>query len=122
MNWSDRITLDAAVPAGKPVIRGSRLAVDFIVGLLGQGWTEADILRNYPGITHDDIAACLQYASEILQSEKVYPVAIAWRCDSLRMKIFLAMQLLLFVPQGTMFCGSERMRRALPIKMYFRAV
>jgi uncharacterized protein (DUF433 family) len=77
MNWRDRITLDTAVLAGKPVIRGSRLAVDFIVGLMGQGWTEADILRNYPGITHDDIAACLQYASEILQSEKVYPAAIA---------------------------------------------
>ena len=77
MNWRDRITLDVAVLAGKPVVRGSRLAVDFIVGLLGQGWTEADILRNYPGITHDDIAACLQYASEILQSEKVYPAAIA---------------------------------------------
>ena len=77
MNWRDRITLDAAVLAGKPVVRDSRLAVEFIVGLLGQGWTEADILRNYPGITHDDIAACLQYASEILQSEKVYPAAIA---------------------------------------------
>jgi uncharacterized protein (DUF433 family) len=77
MNWRDRITLDTAVLAGKPVIRGSRLAVDFIVGLMGQGWTEADILRNYPGLTHDDIAACLQYASEILQSEKVYPAAIA---------------------------------------------
>ena len=77
MNWKDRITLDAAVLTGKPVIRGSRLAVDFIVGLLGQGWTEADILRNYPGITHEDIAACLQYASEILQSERVYPAAIA---------------------------------------------
>jgi uncharacterized protein (DUF433 family) len=77
MNWRDRITLDTAVLAGKPVVRGSRLAVDFIVGLMGQGWTEADILRNYPGITHDDIAACLQYASEILQSEKVYPAAIA---------------------------------------------
>ena len=77
MNWRDRITLDAAVLAGKPVVRGSRLAVDFIVGFLGQGWTEADILRNYPGITHDDIAACLQYASEILQSEKVYPAAVA---------------------------------------------
>jgi len=63
--------------AGKPVVRGSRLAVDFIVGLQGQGWTEADILRNYPGITHEDIAACLRYASEILQSEKVYPAAIA---------------------------------------------
>ncbi len=77
MNWRDRITLDTAVLAGKPVIRGSRLAVDFIVGLMGQGWTEADILRNFPGLTHDDIAACLQYASEILQSEKVYPAAIA---------------------------------------------
>jgi uncharacterized protein (DUF433 family) len=77
VSWRDHITLEVAVLAGKPVIRGSRLAVDFIVGLLGQGWTEADILRNYPGITHDDIAACLQYASEILQSEKVYPVAIA---------------------------------------------
>ena len=47
------------------------------MGLLGQCWTEADILRNYTGITHDDIAACLQYASEILQSEKVYSAAIA---------------------------------------------
>lgn len=77
MNWGDHIILDAAVLVGKPVVRGSRLAVDFIVGLLGQGWTEADILRNYPGITHDDITACLRYASEILQSEKVYPAAIA---------------------------------------------
>ena len=77
MNWRDRISFDAAVLAGKPVIRGSRLAVDFLVGLLGQGWTEADILRNYPGITREDIAACLRYASEILQSEKVFPAAIA---------------------------------------------
>jgi uncharacterized protein (DUF433 family) len=63
MNWRDHITLDASVLAGKPVIRGSQLAVDFIAGLLGQGWT--DIVRNYPGITHDDIAACLHYATEI---------------------------------------------------------
>jgi uncharacterized protein (DUF433 family) len=77
MNWRDRIILQPTVLTGKPVIRGTRLSVDFIVGLLGQGWTEADILRNYPGITHDDISACLQYASEILQSEKVYPAAIA---------------------------------------------
>jgi uncharacterized protein (DUF433 family) len=74
MDWKDRIVLDPAVLSGKPVIRGTRLAVDFVVGLLGQGWAEADILRNYPGVTHDDIAACLLYASEILQAEKVYPV------------------------------------------------
>src|SRR5438477_1826053 len=72
MKWNERIVIDPAVLAGKPVIRGTRLAVDFIVGLLAQGWTEADILRNYPGVTHDDIAACLQYASETLQAEKVY--------------------------------------------------
>lgn len=45
--------------------------------LLGQGWSENDILRNYPGLTHEDIAACLQYASEVLQAEKVYPLARA---------------------------------------------
>jgi uncharacterized protein (DUF433 family) len=74
MTWQDRITIDPAVLAGKPVIRNSRLSVDFILGLLGQDWTEADIISNYPGVTHDDIAACLRYASEVLQAEKVYPL------------------------------------------------
>lgn len=74
MNLHDRITLDPQVLAGKPVIRGTRLAVDFIVGLLAQDWSEADLLRNYPGLTHADIAACLQYASDLLQAEKVYPL------------------------------------------------
>jgi uncharacterized protein (DUF433 family) len=73
--WQDRITIDPAILTGKPVIRGTRLSVDFIVGLLGQGWAEADIFRNYPGVTHEDIAACLSYASEVLQSERVYPLA-----------------------------------------------
>jgi uncharacterized protein (DUF433 family) len=73
MNWNDRIVIDPAVLTGKPVIRGTRLAVDFVVGLLAQEWTESDIIKNYPGVTHEDIAACLQYASEVLQLEKVYP-------------------------------------------------
>lgn len=77
MKWNERIVIDPAILTGKPVIRGTRLAVDFIVGLLAQGWTQADILRNYPGVTDDDIAACLQYASETLQAEKVYPLTPA---------------------------------------------
>ena len=77
MNWKEHITMDSAVLARKPVIRGTRLAVDFIVGLLAQGWTEAEIIRNYPGVRHDDIAACLQYASQVLQAEKVYPLTPA---------------------------------------------
>ena len=77
MNWRERIVIDPTVLAGKPVIRGTRLAVDLILSLLGQGWSESDVLRNYPGLTHEDVAACLQYASEVLQAEKVYPFSRA---------------------------------------------
>lgn len=74
MSWQDHITLDPAVLVGKPVIRNTRLAVDFVVGLLGDGWSDADILENYPGVTREDILACLRYASEALASERVYPL------------------------------------------------
>jgi len=70
-----RIVLDPAVLVGKPVIRGTRLSVDFVIGLMAEGWTEVDILRNYPGVSHDDLAACLAYARDVLRSEKVYPSA-----------------------------------------------
>ena len=72
MNWKDRIVIDPEILVGKPVIKGTRLAVEFIIDLLAQGWGEQDILRNYPGITREDIQACLAYASEILKVEKVY--------------------------------------------------
>jgi len=68
-----RITLAPDVLAGKPIIRGTRLAVEFIIGLMADGWREADILANYPGITHDDIMACLAYARDALTEEKVFP-------------------------------------------------
>ena len=70
-----RIVLDPQILTGKPVIAGTRLAVEFIVGLLADGWSEADILRNYPGLDREDIAACLGYARDILVSERVYPSA-----------------------------------------------
>jgi uncharacterized protein (DUF433 family) len=70
-----RIVLDPAVLSGKPIIRGTRLSVDFVLGLMADGWTEADIFRNYPGVSHEDLAACLAYARDVLRSEKVYPSA-----------------------------------------------
>ena len=70
-----RIVLDPLVLSGKPVVRGTRLSVDFIIGLMAEGWVEADILRNYPGLTREDIAACLAYARDILRGEMVYPSA-----------------------------------------------
>jgi uncharacterized protein (DUF433 family) len=70
-----RISLEPDVLVGKPVIRGTRLSVEFVIGLMADGWSEADILRDYPGVTHDDIIACLAYARDTLSSEKVFPSA-----------------------------------------------
>jgi uncharacterized protein (DUF433 family) len=70
-----RIVLDPNVLAGKPVIRGTRLSVEFIIGLMADGWSEADIVSNYPGTTHEDIIACLAYARDTLSSERVFPTA-----------------------------------------------
>ena len=74
MAWEERIELNPDVLAGKPVVKGTRLAVAFIVELLADGWSEDAILREYPGLTHEDVQACLHYASERLQAEQVYPL------------------------------------------------
>jgi uncharacterized protein (DUF433 family) len=74
MNWQDRIVVDPRVLAGKPVIKGTRIAVEFVVGLLARGWTTEQVLREYDHLTAEDVQACLAYASELLQSEQVYLV------------------------------------------------
>lgn len=71
MSWQDHITVDPAVMVGKPVVKGTRLTVDFLLGLLADGWPEGEILENYPGITAEDVRACVQYAREALQYEHV---------------------------------------------------
>jgi uncharacterized protein (DUF433 family) len=68
MDWQSRITLNQNILVGKPIIKGTRLAVEFIIDLLAQGWSIDEILRNYPGITVLDIQACLYYASAYIQS------------------------------------------------------
>jgi uncharacterized protein (DUF433 family) len=75
MTQHPRIALDSNVLVGKPVIRGTRLAVEFVIGLMADGWSEADIVNNYPGVAHDDVIACLAYARDVLSSEKVFPSA-----------------------------------------------
>ncbi|HEV2200555.1 MAG TPA: DUF433 domain-containing protein [Bryobacteraceae bacterium] len=63
MPWPERIVVDPEILAGKPVIRGTRLAVEFILELLAAGQSESEILANYPGLAREDILACLSYAS-----------------------------------------------------------
>ena len=70
-----RIALAPDVLAGKPVVRGTRISVEFVIGLLADGWNEADVLQNYTGLTHEDVIACLAYARDALSSEKVFPSA-----------------------------------------------
>ena len=76
MNWQDRIIVDPNILVGKPVIKGTRIAVEFILDLMAQGWTEENILGSYPGLTRDDLRACLAYASAVLHAEKVYPLPV----------------------------------------------
>ena len=70
----ERIIIDPRILTGKPVIRGTRLAVEFIVDLLSQGWSFERILDNYPGLQKEDILACLEYVHHMLRSERVYPI------------------------------------------------
>ena len=67
--------VDPAVLTGKPVVKGTRLAVEFVLGLLAQGWSEKEILRNYPGLTHEQILAWVAYAQARLNEEKVFATA-----------------------------------------------
>ena len=76
-SWEERIVIDPDILVGKPVIKGTRLAVEFIIGLLAEGWTEAEVLRNYPRLTQEDVRACLAYASARLQAERVYPLTVS---------------------------------------------
>jgi uncharacterized protein (DUF433 family) len=72
MRWQDRIIIDPKVLVGKPVIKGTRISVEFVLDLLGRGWTTQQILHEYDHLRPEDIQACLAYASETLKSERVY--------------------------------------------------
>ena len=71
----ERIVVDPEVLTGKPVIRGTRLAVEFILELLAAGQSESEILANYPGLTREDILACLSYASHLAHEYKAFPIS-----------------------------------------------
>ena len=78
----ERIVVDPQILAGKPVIRGTRLAVEFILELLAAGQSESDILTNYPGLTREDILACLSYASYLAHEYKAFPIPARFQPES----------------------------------------
>jgi uncharacterized protein (DUF433 family) len=72
MNWQEYISSDPDVLVGKPVIKGTRISVDFILDLLAQGWTEQDLLDNYPSISKSALQATFAFALECMRDEKIY--------------------------------------------------
>jgi uncharacterized protein (DUF433 family) len=70
----DRITAQADVMAGKPVIRGTRLTVPYVLGLLAHGATIQEVLDEYPGLTSDDVNACFLFASRSLEQTAFLPL------------------------------------------------
>lgn len=74
-NLLKRIVVNPKIMAGKPVIEGTRIPVDLILKLLGEGATVEELLEDYPHLTKDDIRAALLYGAEVIQMEDVFPLA-----------------------------------------------
>jgi uncharacterized protein (DUF433 family) len=72
MNWREYIHTDPQILAGKSVIKGTRLSVDFILRLLANGWTREQILENYPRLTPEMLQACFSFAADCLEDEFFY--------------------------------------------------
>lgn len=72
----ERIVINPKVMVGKPVIRGTRLTVQYILGLLAHGATADEILQEYEGLTREDILACLLFATEALESTTFVPLTV----------------------------------------------
>jgi uncharacterized protein (DUF433 family) len=74
MAWPERIVADPDILAGKPIIRGTRIAVELILELLAAGQSEVQILSDYPGLAREDILASLAYARYLAHEYKTYPI------------------------------------------------
>jgi uncharacterized protein (DUF433 family) len=75
MNWKGHITADNSVLLGKPTIKGTRISVEFLVKLLAAGWTEEQILENYPRLKKEDIQAAFAYIYECIQDGLMYDLS-----------------------------------------------
>ncbi len=72
IDWRKTITSDPEVLLGKPVVKGTRLSVELILGLFAEGWTEGQVLEEYPNLTDADIRAVFAFATECMREESLY--------------------------------------------------
>lgn len=73
MEWRDRIVSDPDILVGKPVVKGTRISVELILGWLANGWTFEQLLESYPNIDREDIQAALAFAADRMKEEDYIP-------------------------------------------------
>jgi uncharacterized protein (DUF433 family) len=72
INWRDYIVSDPAILGGKPILKRTRLSVEFVLDLLAAGWDQTALKKNYPNLTEERIRAVLAYAAETFREERFY--------------------------------------------------
>ena len=72
INWRDHIHTDKEILLGKPVVKGTRLSVEFIIERLADGWTEQQLLENYPRLTKEDLQTVFTYVQECMHDGLLY--------------------------------------------------
>lgn len=76
MDFMKRIVVDPKVMVGKPVIKGTRITVESIIGRVAEGWTFGEILEDFPYISKEDIQAAIRYAESLVAGEEIIPVIL----------------------------------------------
>jgi uncharacterized protein (DUF433 family) len=71
-NWREYIVTDPSILGGKPILKGTRLSVEFVLELLAAGWDRESLRSDYPNLTEDGIRAVLAYAAETFREERFY--------------------------------------------------
>jgi uncharacterized protein (DUF433 family) len=72
MNWKAYIEVNDQILVGKPIVKGTRLSVEYIIGLLASGWTEQQILENYPRLSKESLQAVFGYIQDFLKDGLFY--------------------------------------------------
>jgi uncharacterized protein (DUF433 family) len=72
MNWKTYIHSNPNILLGKPVVKGTRLSVEFILGLFSEGWTQQQVLESYPTLNSEAIKAVFAFAAECLKEDVFY--------------------------------------------------
>jgi uncharacterized protein (DUF433 family) len=74
-DWHDHIHVHPEILAGKPVVRGTRLSVEFLLSLLAAGWSTDDLMQNYPTLTREGLQAVFAFAADIVHDEAMIVIA-----------------------------------------------